>query len=156
MLRKLVPAFVVCLLSLFAVTGCLKTEPVPNSAAGRAGQRQGTNPYRVLVVIGDQWKDPGSYTISMRTGEVEFCDVINMLKVWGIPFDILRLDQQRLQISLHVEEIRRLFADTPLLRQGSAKDKTAHHHFLFDFRILLSELEHNPQVVPDTARPTFP
>jgi hypothetical protein len=62
-------------------------------------------PCRVLLVIADQWKDPDSYTISMRKGAPEFCDVVNMLKVWGIPFDILRLDQQRLQINRFLDGI---------------------------------------------------
>jgi len=64
-------------------------------------------PYRVLVVIGDQWSDPGSYNIDgqsryggqTRESAKDFRDVITMLKIWGIPFDILRLDQQRLQIN---------------------------------------------------------
>ncbi len=64
-------------------------------------------PYRVLVIIGDQWGDPGSYNIDgrgrygdkSRESAEDFRDVITMLKVWGIPFDILRLDQQRLQIN---------------------------------------------------------
>ena len=54
----------------------------------------------MLVIIGDQWTDPLSYNIDSRrvTGE-EFLDVVNMLKIWGVPFDILRLDEQRLQIN---------------------------------------------------------
>lgn len=64
-------------------------------------------PYRVLVIIGDQWDDPGSYNIDGRSrfggrtreSDKDFRDVITMLKIWGIPFDILRLDQQRLQIN---------------------------------------------------------
>jgi len=57
-------------------------------------------PYRVLLVIGDQWDDPGSYNIdSTRVSGEDFRDVVTMLKIWGIPFDILRLDQQRLQIN---------------------------------------------------------
>jgi hypothetical protein len=60
----------------------------------------GTKPYRVLVVIGDQWDDPGSYNIdNTRVSGEDFRDVVTMLKIWGIPFDILRLDQQRLQIN---------------------------------------------------------
>jgi len=66
-----------------------------------------SRPYRVLVIIGDQWGDPGSYNIDglgrygdrSRESARDFRDVITMLKVWGIPFDILRLDQQRLQIN---------------------------------------------------------
>jgi len=64
-------------------------------------------PYRVLVIIQDQWDDPGSYRIDGQTmsggrtreSNRDFNDVITMLKIWGIPFDILRLDQQRLQIN---------------------------------------------------------
>jgi hypothetical protein len=57
-------------------------------------------PYRVLVVIGDQWTDPFSYSIdSKRVKGGDFIDVVTMLKIWGVPFDILRLDEQRLQIN---------------------------------------------------------
>ena len=64
-------------------------------------------PYRVLVIVGNQWDDPGSYNIDgqgryggrTRESAKDFRDVITMLKIWGIPFDILRLDQQRLQIN---------------------------------------------------------
>jgi len=65
--------------------------PLPTASA---------KPYRVLVIIGDQWDDPGSYNIdSTRVSGEDFRDVVTMLKIWGIPFDILRLDQQRLQIN---------------------------------------------------------
>ena len=47
-------------------------------------------PYRVLIVISDQWKDPRSFLVS---GGGEFQTLITMFKSWGIPFDILRLDQ---------------------------------------------------------------
>ena len=77
-----------------------------NAVAGGA-DRAATRPYRVLVVIGDQWGDPGSYNIDgqsryseqSRESAKDFRDVVTMLKIWGIPFDILRLDQQRLQIN---------------------------------------------------------
>jgi hypothetical protein len=60
----------------------------------------GLKPYRVLVVIGDQWDDPMSYNIDpARVKGEDFLDVVTMLKIWGIPFDILRLDEQRLQIN---------------------------------------------------------
>ena len=75
-------------------------------AAAKASQAA-PRPYRVLVIIGDQWADPGSYNIDgqgqyggrPRESATDFRDVITMLKIWGIPFDILRLDQQRLQIN---------------------------------------------------------
>ena len=57
-------------------------------------------PFRVLVIIDDQWTDPMSYSIDpSRVKGTDFLDVVNMLKIWGVPFDILRLDEQRLQIN---------------------------------------------------------
>src|SRR5450631_3533886 len=50
-------------------------------------------PYRFLLVIGDQWKDASS-TIIEDGGEFQI--VAALLKSWGLPFDILRLDEQRL------------------------------------------------------------
>src|SRR3974390_358188 len=47
-------------------------------------------PYRVLIVISDQWKDPRSFLVN---GGGEFQTLVTMFKSWGIPFDILRLDQ---------------------------------------------------------------
>jgi len=46
-------------------------------------------PYRVLLILGDQWKDPRSFLVSGG----EFQTFVTMFKSWGIPFDILRLDQ---------------------------------------------------------------
>jgi hypothetical protein len=105
MFKKLL--LVSCVSLLVSVSGCTKAGQAPNKMGADTGkgQQKGVKPYRVLVVIGDQWKDPSSYTISMRMGESSFCDVINMLKVWGIPFDILRLDQQRLQINRFLDGV---------------------------------------------------
>ncbi len=50
-------------------------------------------PYRFLLVIGDQWKDPASTVIE---GGDEFNTAAALLKSWGLPFEIWRLDQQRL------------------------------------------------------------
>lgn len=49
-------------------------------------------PYRFLLVVSDQWKDSASYVIE---GGDEFAILAALLKTWGLPFDILRLDQQR-------------------------------------------------------------
>lgn len=49
-------------------------------------------PYRFLIVISDEWKDPASCIIE---GNSQFATVAALLKTWGLPFDILRLDQQR-------------------------------------------------------------
>jgi hypothetical protein len=50
-------------------------------------------PYRFLLVVADQWKDPSSTIIE---GGGEFNVVVALLKSWGLPFEILRLDQQRI------------------------------------------------------------
>ena len=49
-------------------------------------------PYRFLLVIGNQWHDPASKLIEAGG---EFPVVATLLKTWGVPFDILRLDQER-------------------------------------------------------------
>ena len=50
-------------------------------------------PYRFLLVISNQWKDPASQVIEDGG---EFNTLAALMKSWGLPFDILRLDQQRL------------------------------------------------------------
>lgn len=50
-------------------------------------------PYKFLLVISDQWDDPASYIVEDRN---DFQTVVALMKSWGIPFEILRLDQQRL------------------------------------------------------------
>ena len=71
-----------------------------SAQATKEKQKPAVKPYRVLVVIGDQWTDPLSYNIdSKRVKGGEFIDVVTMLKIWGVPFDVLRLDQQRLNIN---------------------------------------------------------
>ena len=49
-------------------------------------------PYRFLLVIGSQWSDPASKLIEAGG---EFPAIVTLLKTWGVPFDILRLDQER-------------------------------------------------------------
>ncbi len=70
------------------------------------------NPQRVLLVIGDQWEDPASFLIDLdindapeydhtiRPKGIDFMQLVVMLKSWGIPFDIVRLDQQSLDINM--------------------------------------------------------
>jgi hypothetical protein len=62
-----------------------------------ASAAQGPLPYRFLLVIGEQWKDPGSFVIDQQD---DFQILAALLKTWGLPFDILRLDQQRLDYHL--------------------------------------------------------
>ncbi len=64
-------------------------------------------PFRVAVVIGDQWKDPSSYLVSTKGSDetqpagvatkpssTDFHQLAELLKSWSIPFDVIRLDQQ--------------------------------------------------------------
>jgi len=69
------------------------------------------NPYRVLLVIGDQWEDSSSYLIdiplsrapefdhTIRPKGMDFFQLVVTLKSWGIPFDIARLDKETLSIN---------------------------------------------------------
>ena len=50
-------------------------------------------PYRFLLVAGNQWEDPASFLIE-RSGEFQITAAL--LKTWGLPFDVMRLDQQLL------------------------------------------------------------
>ncbi|MBL8296369.1 MAG: hypothetical protein JNN08_31280, partial [Bryobacterales bacterium] len=52
-----------------------------------------TPAHRILVVAGEQWADPSSTVLE---GGSELNVVAALLKTWGVPFEILRLDQQRL------------------------------------------------------------
>jgi hypothetical protein len=56
-------------------------------------QAESVRPYRFLLVVNDQWKDPASYVIDE---DGEFQALAATLKTWGLPFDVLRLDQQQL------------------------------------------------------------
>jgi hypothetical protein len=90
------------LVSLVLFSGCRRTHSATEENRKANGSDQSTlvKPFRVLVIIGDQWKDPLSYHIdSRRVDGTDFIDVITMLIIWGIPFDVLRLDEQRLQIN---------------------------------------------------------
>ena len=60
--------------------------------AAQAPAARAPLPYRFLLVISDQWKDPASRLIEAGG---EFPLLVTLLKSWGLPFDILRLDQQR-------------------------------------------------------------
>jgi len=66
-------------------------------------------PFKVVVVIGTQWEDPSSYVVAIPKptgkysgydaapevqGATDFHHLTILLKSWGIPFDIIRLDQQ--------------------------------------------------------------
>ena len=91
-----------CLLADIVMVSCGGDDqgvPDLRTETGKMGS-PAVKPFKVLVIIGDQWIDPLSYHIDTRRvrGE-EFIDVVTILKIWGVPFDILRLDEQRLQIN---------------------------------------------------------
>ena len=91
---KLINIFIYSLIFCFYLTSCGEKKEGP------ADTQLTIKPFRVLVIIGDQWSDPQSYNIDTRRVKGDdFIDVVTMLKIWGIPFDILRLDEQRLQIN---------------------------------------------------------
>jgi hypothetical protein len=50
-------------------------------------------PYRFLLVAGNQWEDDSSFLIDRPS---EFQITAALLKSWGLPFDVMRLDQQLL------------------------------------------------------------
>jgi hypothetical protein len=62
------------------------------AGAGLGASSPAPLPYRLLVVINDQWKDPASEVID-ETSELSM--LCALLKTWGLPFDLYRLDQQR-------------------------------------------------------------
>jgi hypothetical protein len=102
MLKK-VFYIIIIILGLSALfSGCNQTnKKVPSGSDSNPGKPVvNLKPFRVLIIIGDQWTDPMSYNIDpTRVKGTDFLDVVNMLKIWGVPFDILRLDEQRLQIN---------------------------------------------------------
>jgi hypothetical protein len=69
-------------------------------------------PCRVALIIADQWDDPAGFLINhtdqhdrpntyvaeRRTGR-DFSSLVIMLKSWGIPFNIIRLDQEFMDIN---------------------------------------------------------
>src|SRR5512133_3892397 len=89
---------IVLLILCFSAINCGRTGTNETPAGSHVNIE--TRPFRVLVIIGDQWTDPMSYSIDPTRGKDEdLLDVVTMLKIWGVPFDILRLDEQRLQIN---------------------------------------------------------
>lgn len=102
MSNKLSSFLIFCIFSSIISSGCFRAEKKSQVSADSSEIERVVNvkPFRVLVIIGDQWTDPMSYSIDpTRVNGTDFIDVINMLKIWGVPFDILRLDEQRLQIN---------------------------------------------------------
>lgn len=102
MSKKLLFIVIICLVFSAFFSGCGNADKTATNVAQITDKNQNlkVKPFRVLVIIGDQWTDPMSYNIDpRRVNGTDFLDVVNMLKIWGVPFDILRLDEQRLQIN---------------------------------------------------------
>ena len=74
-----------------------------------SGDQNSVKPFRVIVIIGDQWQDPMSYMVTSPealdefsgyssnpdvSGPIDFYHLMILLKSWAIPFDVVRLDQQ--------------------------------------------------------------
>ena len=99
MLIRLKQIFIAGLITI-SVLGCSQTDKKAGKSIMPGTKDFSVKPFKVLVIIGDQWKDPMSYNIDpFRVEGDDFLDVVTMLKIWGVPFDILRLDEQRLQIN---------------------------------------------------------
>jgi len=94
-----VRASVLCFLVMLLFSYAYASDPAPGTH----------KPFRILIIIGDQWDDPAGYVVSMPeptgaysgydakpevSGNVDFHHLVVLLKSWGIPFDVVRLDQQ--------------------------------------------------------------
>jgi hypothetical protein len=102
MCKKLLFIVNVCLLISLLISDCGRSDKKSTYGTNVLEKKKDfkVKPFRVLIIIGDQWTDPLSYNIDpRRVRGTDFLDVVNMLKIWGVPFDILRLDEQRLQIN---------------------------------------------------------
>jgi len=58
-----------------------------------ASEKPVVHPFNILVIIGDQWQDPMSTMVTNECSP-EFKHLLILLKSWGIPCDVIRLDQQ--------------------------------------------------------------
>ncbi len=89
------------------ILGFLTASGIPYAASDSI--TSGYKPFRIAVIIGDQWEDPMSYMVMAPTstgdysgygdqpevpGPMEFHHLMIMLKSWAVPFDVIRLDQQ--------------------------------------------------------------
>lgn len=81
----------------------------PRTAAAVDAGAIAAKPYRVLLVV-NEWSDPSSMVVKSQTERFE--PVVALLKAWSVPFDIFRLDQQRLDATY-------LFRRTGEVRYGA-------------------------------------
>ena len=100
-------------------------------------------PFRVLLIIGDQWDDPASYMIGLpeptgeysgyaatpeMNGDWDFHHLAVLLKSWGIPFDIVRLDQQILDRYMFLDMYNKLKYGT-IIWDVNQSDKILHQDY---------------------------
>ena len=91
-----------------AILVCFNYATIGQVLSGE-GNYNNMKPFRVLVVISDQWKDPSSFIVNMpkapglisgyddpydQIDNRDFHSLMVLLKSWSIPFDVVRLDQQ--------------------------------------------------------------
>ena len=88
--NHLTRAFLLTLLASLLIPGSIKAND--------------PRPYRILMVISEQWKDPRSFLIAEGG---EFQTMVTLFKSWGIPFDIVRLDQRVLDANDFLDMKRR-------------------------------------------------
>ena len=88
-------------LSAIALILVISTVTVLSFVTGRDLPDIVLKPNRVLVVIDVDWRgDPSSYVDCTMWA---FHDVVTLLKLWSIPFDVLRLDLNTLNASLFLD-----------------------------------------------------
>jgi hypothetical protein len=91
---KMEKALAVVLVTTILVTLSIQTVSAPVASIN-------LKPYRVLVVIDlDLQCDPESYVDS---SVCTFHDIASLLKLWSVPFDVLRLDQNILSINQFID-----------------------------------------------------
>jgi len=72
----------ICILGLKAFSNCGGNEKYVEKKAALSVEKRSVKlkPFRVLIIIGDQWTDPMSYHIDpTRVKGTDFLDVVNML-----------------------------------------------------------------------------
>jgi len=97
--------FTSLILAVVALT--IVTIAFPTSVSGAD-----IKPYKVALVVGDQWDDPMSFLVDVLdlgssgildfeapSKSSDFSSLVIMLKSWGIPFEIIRLDQEFMDIN---------------------------------------------------------
>jgi hypothetical protein len=90
--RSLLAGLPILLLPVFLATGLAATVALGQATEGMWNAK----PYRVLLVV-ERWNDPSGVLVDSQADD--FQPVAALLKAWLVPFDILRVDRQRLDAS---------------------------------------------------------